>query len=74
MTPARFAECLAALRWSQRGFAKRIDYDDRLVRHWAAGTRPIPADVAAWVERAAAFYGPHHAAADAWHAANPPPG
>lgn len=62
MTPARLAACLATLRWSQRGLAAAIDYDDRLVRRWAAGERPIPAPVAAWLERAAA-----------WHAENPPP-
>lgn len=62
MTPARFLACLAACQWSQRGFAGRIGYDDRLVRRWASGERPIPAEIAAWLERAAA-----------WHAANPPP-
>lgn len=62
MTPERLADCLRALRWSQRGLAAAIDYDDRLVRRWAAGERPIPAPVAAWLERAAA-----------WHSKNPPP-
>jgi plasmid maintenance system antidote protein VapI len=63
MTPARFLACLAALHWSQRGFAAVIGYDDRLVRRWVAGERPIPPAIAAWLERAAA-----------WHEANPPPG
>ncbi len=62
MTPARFLACLALLRWSQRGLAAAIDYDDRLVRRWVSGERPIPAHVADWLERAAA-----------WHAENPPP-
>lgn len=62
MTPARFAECLALLRWSQRGLAVAIDYDDRLVRRWASGERPIPQAVSAWLERAAE-----------WHEKNPPP-
>jgi transcriptional regulator with XRE-family HTH domain len=62
MTPARLAHCLAALRWSQRGLAAAIGYDDRLIRRWAAGERPIPAHVAAWLERAAT-----------WHGKNPPP-
>jgi len=62
MTPARLQECLALLRWSQRGLAAAFGCDDRLVRRWAAGERPIPAWVSGWLERAAA-----------WHAANPPP-
>jgi plasmid maintenance system antidote protein VapI len=62
MTPARLAECLDLLRWSQRGLAAAIGYDDRLIRRWIAGRRPIPVHVAAWLERAAG-----------WHAENPPP-
>lgn len=62
MTPARLRECLALLRWSQRGLATAIGYDDRLVRRWVSGDRPIPEDVASWLEQAAA-----------WHAAHPPP-
>lgn len=62
MTPARLRECLAMVRWSQRDLAAAIDYDDRLVRRWASGERPIPEHVAKWLERAAA-----------WHTRNPPP-
>jgi len=50
MTPERFAETLASLRWTQRGLATVLDCDDRLVRRWAAGGAEIPASVAAWLE------------------------
>jgi hypothetical protein len=62
MTPARFLEALAALHWSQRGFAALIGYDERLVRRWASGHRPIPGELSAWLEDAAR-----------WHEKNPPP-
>lgn len=62
MTPARFLECLAALHWSQRGFAAFVGYDDRLVRRWVAGSRPIPEDMADWLEDVVR-----------WHQKNPPP-
>jgi plasmid maintenance system antidote protein VapI len=62
MTPTRFRECLALIHMSQRGFAELIQEDERRVRRMASGSEEIPADVADWLERAAA-----------WHAENPPP-
>lgn len=52
MTPKRFNECLASLRWTQRGLATILDCDDRLIRRWASEDDPaeIPASVAAWLE------------------------
>ena len=50
MTPDRFRECLALLRWSQRGMAEALQCDDRLVRRWASGYAGIPSAVAAWLE------------------------
>ena len=50
MSPDRFRECLALLRWSQRGLADALECDNRLVRRWAAGDAEIPASVAAWLE------------------------
>lgn len=61
MTPDRFRECLAVLRWSQRGLADALAMDERQVRRWAAGA-DIPAPIAAWLERAGT-----------WHEKNPPP-
>lgn len=48
MTPASLATDASLLhgeRW-QRPLARALSVDDRLVRRWAAGDRPIPA----WVE------------------------
>ena len=62
MTPTRLRDCLALLRWSQRGLAEALGCDDRLVRRWASGDGSVPPDVVEWLERAAAF-----------HIANPAP-
>jgi hypothetical protein len=51
MTPDRFRECLAALHWSQRGLAEILYCDDRLVRHGAQGTEPVPESIARWIEK-----------------------
>jgi len=51
MTPTRLRECLAALEWSQRGLARILDLPEGLVRLWARGARPIPIDVAGWLEK-----------------------
>jgi hypothetical protein len=50
MTPERFNDCLASLRWTQRGLATILECDDRLIRRWAAGQADIPASVTAWLE------------------------
>jgi hypothetical protein len=62
MTPTRLRECLALLRWSQRGLADALQRPEGTVRQWARGAVQIPAPVAAWLEAAAR-----------WHAKNPPP-
>lgn len=58
MTPDRFRECLAALDWSQRGFAALVRVDERQVRRWAAGAT-IPPAIAAWLEMLARFHETH---------------
>jgi hypothetical protein len=73
MTPTELRTCLASLRWSQRGLADALARPEGTVRQWARGAVQIPEPVAAWLVRAAAEVGPHHDAAEAWHAANPPP-
>lgn len=48
MTPdrlAKIATLLLGARW-QRPLSRELDVDDRLVRRWASGERPIPE----WVE------------------------
>jgi DNA-binding transcriptional regulator YdaS (Cro superfamily) len=62
MTPTRLRECLAILRWSQRGLADALGRPEGTVRQWARGAVQIPPDVAAWLEAAAR-----------WHARHPPP-
>ena len=63
MTPDEFRACLDTLAWSQRGLAAILDFDDRTVRRWAAGTQDVPSAIAAWLRRLAEF-----------HAQHPPPG
>ncbi len=62
MTPDRLRECIALLRWSQRGLAAALTVDERQVRRWATGEASIPEHIAAWLERRAAAM-----------AADPPP-
>jgi hypothetical protein len=62
MTPARLAECLAALRWTKVALADAAALDERQVRRWATGQAAIPPAIAAWLERAVA-----------WHEKNPIP-
>jgi len=50
MKGKRLNECLASLRWTQRGLAAILECDDRLVRRWASDQADIPASVAAWLE------------------------
>ncbi len=53
MTPTQLRECLALLRWSQRGLAAALTMDERQVRRWATGEALIPEHIAAWLERRA---------------------
>jgi DNA-binding transcriptional regulator YdaS (Cro superfamily) len=62
MTPTRLRECLALLRWSQRGLADALGRPEGTVRQWARGAVQIPPAVASWLEAAAR-----------WHASHPPP-
>lgn len=51
MTPTRFRECLDALHWTQRGLARILNQPEGLVRQWARGARPVPQEVADWLEK-----------------------
>lgn len=59
MTPTRLRDCLALLRWSQRGLADALACDDRLVRRWASGDAEVPPEVAAWLDKLAATHQTH---------------
>jgi ribosome-binding protein aMBF1 (putative translation factor) len=62
MTPNEFRICLEMLAWSQRGLARLLRRDERLVRRWASGENEIPAEIATWLAALADF-----------HARRPPP-
>lgn len=51
MTPERFNECLALLRWSQIDLATALECDVFLTNAWSNGLEPVPADIAAWLEK-----------------------
>ena len=59
MTPTRLRECLEALHWSQRGLADVLHHGEGTVRGWARGARPIPPNVADWLETLAAVHMAH---------------
>ncbi|MBV1834972.1 helix-turn-helix domain-containing protein [Novacetimonas pomaceti] len=70
MTPTRLRECLALLRWSQRGLADVLDTHQTTVRRWATGAQPIPENVAAWLERLAKVHALYEYPED-WRQRNP---
>ncbi|MGD0110155.1 MAG: nuclease [Rhodopila sp.] len=61
MTPTRLRECLAALDWSQRGIARRLNRQEGTVRQWARGAVEIPDPIADWLETLARFHEAHPA-------------
>ena len=62
MTPKRFRDLLIAVDLRDYHAIKLLNADDRRFRRWKSGERPIPKEVAAWLEALAAHW-----------AANPPP-
>lgn len=56
MTPTRFHECLDNIGWSKRKLARRLRCDDGTVRQFGSGRRPIPANLATWLEHLAAAH------------------
>ena len=56
ITPTRFRECLHDIGWSLRKLARRLRCDDGTVRQFGTGRRPIPASLAAWLEKLAAAH------------------
>lgn len=53
MDPTRLRECLALLRWSQRGLAEALGMDEASVRKMARGTKSVPPELSAWLDRRA---------------------
>ena len=73
MTPAAFRECLALLRWTQRGLARALGRPEGTVRQWARGDVRVPDDVATWLEAITPRAVELHARLDALLAELPPP-
>lgn len=61
MSPARFAEILELLDWSERGLARRLDRADGTVRQWRNGRARVPEAVSDWLETLVAFHAKHPA-------------
>jgi hypothetical protein len=59
MTQSEFRICLEHLAWSQRGLARLLGLDNRLVRRWASGQSEIPDNIAHWLATLAAFHAKH---------------
>lgn len=55
MTPEEFRECLASLRWSQRGLADILNMNPTTIRRMASGQMPIPDSVSDWLIKASEF-------------------
>lgn len=63
MTGEHLRECRNRLRLTVQHLADVLSNEDRtvdsrLVRRWEAGQRPVPPEVAAWLEAAAAVPAP----------------
>lgn len=58
MSPTRLRACIALPGWSLRELARRTSEDDGTVRQMGSGKRPVPNDLAAWLERVAGAWEP----------------
>lgn len=59
MEPDQFRECLASLRWSQRGLADILDINPTTIRRMASGQMPIPDNVSDWLIKASEYLSKH---------------
>lgn len=50
MTPERFNECLAWIRWTDHTLANALGCELALVEAWGDGEEEIPPKLAAWLE------------------------
>jgi DNA-binding transcriptional regulator YdaS (Cro superfamily) len=62
MTTAEFAATLDRLGWGATSLARLLGRPRQTVTQWQLGRVRVPDDVAQWLR-----------AAEAWHAAHPPP-
>ena len=61
MSAHRLLVCLVVLGWSARELARRTNRHRATVARWTRGTRPVDADVAAWLEALVASHQAHPA-------------
>jgi transcriptional regulator with XRE-family HTH domain len=59
MTPTQRRRCLAVLRWTQRGLAEALGWDEGTVRRWMRDGGEAPAAVDAWLDMLARFHETH---------------
>ena len=50
MTPQGLQECLDIIGWSQTALADKLGVSPRTTRSWCNGRRPVPGNVAVWVD------------------------
>lgn len=67
MTPTQRRAALTTLGWSQRELARRLDYDEGMVRRWLRGASEPPPAIDAWLAQCAAI-------AATWRPLPEPPG
>lgn len=51
---ARLCWALDVIGWTQRELSRRVHVGERTARDWCSGRRPIPDDLARWIETLAA--------------------
>jgi hypothetical protein len=56
MIPAELENALRALEWGGETLARQLLVPPSTVRGWRAGRSPVPADVAAWLQRLVAAH------------------
>ena len=59
MTPERFRECLDITGISTRRLSDMLGRHDRNIRRWSGGTRPVPSNVAQWLDGLARYMEEH---------------
>lgn len=72
MTPERFVELRAAIGWTRREMARRLNCSDNSLRQMEAQLQSIPPSLARWLERLARCH--EQNPAPDWRRGTPTPG
>jgi hypothetical protein len=59
MSPDEFRACLAAIGWTQRSLAERLDIHHTRTARMATGRYQVPPEVAAWLRLLAQLHAVH---------------